>query len=201
MLETSANTAVGVEKIQAVVNAERTDIAGAIRLGTAAFPETGQKRLVLMSDGNENIGDALATVLAARPLGVSVDVIPLGTERGNDVSLQKLGVPNTLKKGQTFDARIFVQSDKAQQATLRLYRNEQYLGQQEVKLEAGKNLFTFPQTLTEPGFYSYNVQVEAPGDLVPQNNRATSFTSVKGEPRVLLVSRSEERRVGKECRL
>ena len=188
MIETSANTAVGVEKIQAVVNPERTDVAGAIRLGTAAFPETGQKRLVLMSDGNENIGDSLAAVLAARPLGVSVDVIPLGTERGNDVSLQKLGVPNTLKKGQTFDARIFVQSDKAQSATLRLYRNEQYLGQQEVKLEAGKNLFTFPQTLTEPGFYSYNVQVEAAGDLVPQNNRATSFTSVKGEPRVLLVS-------------
>ncbi len=46
-------------KIQAVVGTERTDIAGAIRLGTAAFPETGQKRLVLMSDGNENIGDAM----------------------------------------------------------------------------------------------------------------------------------------------
>ena len=32
----------------------------AIRLATAAFPETGQKRLVLMSDGNENVGDAMS---------------------------------------------------------------------------------------------------------------------------------------------
>ena len=35
------------------------DIAGALRLGTAAFPEDGQKRLVLLSDGNENSGEAL----------------------------------------------------------------------------------------------------------------------------------------------
>ena len=37
-LESSANAAVNLLKIQAVVGTERTDIAGAIRLGTAAFP-------------------------------------------------------------------------------------------------------------------------------------------------------------------
>ena len=58
-------------KIQAVVGTERTDLAAAIRLGTAAFPETGQKRLVLLTDGNENLGDAMAAVLAAKPLGVT----------------------------------------------------------------------------------------------------------------------------------
>src|SRR5437762_3248592 len=126
-----------------------------VRLGTAAFPETGQKRLVLLSDGNENIGDAEAALLAARPLGVTFDVVPLGVERGNDVSVQKLGLPNRVKKGQTFEAKIFIQADKAQPATLRLYRNDQPLGDQKVELTAGKNLFTFPQTLDDPGFYSY----------------------------------------------
>src|SRR5205085_5791000 len=187
-LENSANEKIDLQKINAVVGAERTDIAAAIRLGTAAFPEIGQKRLVLLSDGNENIGDAETALLAARPLGVTVDVVPLGVERGNDVSVQKLGVPGRVKKGQTFEAKIFVQADKAQSATLRLYRNEQPLGQQNVQLSAGKNLFTFPQTLDGPGFYSYTVYVDAPGDSIPQNNQATSFTTVRGEPRVLIVS-------------
>jgi uncharacterized membrane protein len=55
-------------------------------------------------------------------------------------------------------------------------------------LEQGKNLFTFPQTLTEPGFYSYDVRLETAGDMVPQNNRAINFTTVRGDPRILIVS-------------
>ena len=191
-LEMAANEKIDLQKINAVVGAERTDIAAAIRLGTAAFPETGQKRLVLLSDGNENIGDAETALLAARPLGVTVDVVPLGVERGNDVSVQKLSLPNRVKKGQTFEAKIFVQADKAQPATVRLYRNDQPLGEQKVDLTAGKNLFTFPQTLDAPDFYRYTVYVEAAGDTVPQNNQATSFTNVRGEPRVLIVSAEPE---------
>ncbi|HMC27943.1 MAG TPA: glutamine amidotransferase, partial [Verrucomicrobiae bacterium] len=126
-------------------------------------------------------------------LGVSIDVVPLGVERGNDVSVQKLGLPSRVKKGQTFEAKIFVQADRGQTATVRLYRNDQPLGEQKVEISAGKNLFTFPQTLNEPGFYSYTVYVEAAGDNVPQNNRATGFTNVRGDPRILVVSAEPEK--------
>jgi uncharacterized membrane protein len=187
-IESSANRAIDLQKINAIVSPERTDIAAAIRLGTAAFPERGQKRLVVISDGNENIGDALVAAAAARPLGVTIDVVPIGADRGNDVSVQKIGLPGRVKKGQTFETKIFVQADKAQTATVRLYRNEQPLGEQKVELSAGKNLFTFPQTLDAPDYYKYTVYVEAAGDGLPQNNQATSFTRVLGEPRVLVVS-------------
>ena len=176
------------EKIFAVVGSDRTDIAGAVRLGTAAFPETGQKRLVILSDGNENIGDALNAVLSAKPLGVTIDVVPIGASRGNDVTVQRLGLPSRVKKGQTIGAKIFVQSDRKQTGTLRIYRDEQFLGEQQVELEPGKNLFEFPETLNEPKFYTYSVQVDVPGDNIPQNNRATGFVNVRGDPRILLVS-------------
>src|SRR5437773_4063206 len=91
-------------------------------------------------------------------------------------------------KVQTFEIKIFAQADHPQRATVRLFLNDQLLGEQPHQLESGKNLFTFPQTLTEPDFYSYEVQVEAPGDSVPQNNRAINFTTVRGDPRILLVS-------------
>src|SRR5262249_31201629 len=35
---------------------------------------------------------------------------------------------------------------------------------------------------------TYSVQVEAGGDTVPQNNQATSFVTVRGDPRVLVLS-------------
>lgn len=187
-IETMPHAAVDLKKVQAVIGSERSDLAAAVQLGTAAFPETGQKRLVLMSDGNENLGDAFNAVLSARTLGVSVDVVPLGVARGGDVSVQKVAVPAKLKKGQTFDAKIFLQSDEARQATVRLYRNDQSMGETTVRLQAGKNLFTFPQTLDEPGFYNYDVRVEAEGDQLPQNNRGSAFATVQGDPRVLVVS-------------
>jgi uncharacterized membrane protein len=187
-IESSPNAAVDLQKVQAVVGTDRTDLAAAIRLGTAAFPETGQKRLVLLTDGNENIGDGLSAVLAARPLGVSVFAVPMGVARPQDVSVQKLQVPARLKKGQPFEARIFVQADQATPATVRLFRNDQFLGEQKVDLSAGKNLFTFPQNLPDPGYYSYDVQVDVAGDPLPQNNRASGFATVIGEPRILMVS-------------
>jgi uncharacterized membrane protein len=187
-IETRPNPMVDLRQVQAVVGADRTDIASAIRLGAAAFPETGQKRLVLLSDGNENVGDALSALAAARPLGVTLDVVPLGASRGNDVSIQKLTVPSSIKKGETFDVKIFAQADKAQSATIRLYLNETEMGEQKIELNAGKNLLTFPQTLDSTGFYKYDVQIDAPGDTVPQNNRGIAFATVRGNPRVLIVS-------------
>ena len=189
-IEFRPNPLVDMAKITAVVGTQRTDIASAIRLATAAFPETGQKRIVLLSDGNENVGDAISALAAAKPLGVTLDVVPLGANRGSDVALRKLSVPSGLKKGTAFDVKIVVESDQAQKGTLRLYLNETYLGEQTVDLAAGKNLFTFPQKLTDPNFYKYDAQIEAEHDSIPQNNHATAFATVRGDPRLLIVSSS-----------
>jgi len=55
-----------LQKIEAVVETERTDIAAAIRLGTARrFRENGPEAPGADARRNENTGDALAAVLAA----------------------------------------------------------------------------------------------------------------------------------------
>jgi uncharacterized membrane protein len=191
-IEATGNANVEDSKVFAVVGKDRTDIAGAIRLGTAAFPEAGQKRLVLMSDGNENIGDAMNAILAARQLDVTMDVAPLGISRGNDVSVLKLTVPPKLKLGQTFEGKITIQADQAQKAMVYIRRDDTLIGQQEVDLTPGRNLFSFPDSLNDARFYKYDVSVEAAGDMVPQNNKASTFASVKGEPEILVVSSDPE---------
>jgi Ca-activated chloride channel homolog len=187
-IETSADATMDLRRIDAVVPTGQTDIGAAIRLAAAAFPAYGQRRMVLLSDGNENMGDALGAAVAAHHLGMNVHVVPLAGETKNDVSIQRMQVPTQLKRGQAFEARIFVHADQAGPAKVQLFCNEQFLGEQTVQLEAGKNLFTFPQSLNESGFYSYDVRLDAPGDAIPENNRAFAFTQVRGLPRVLIVS-------------
>lgn len=191
-IEQMVGERVALGKIQAVVETERTDIAAAIRLGVASFPEIGQKRLVLLSDGNENLGDAHAALVSSLPLDVSLDVIPLGTQMRNDISIQQLKLPSNVKKGTTFEAKIIALADQKGQATLRLFRNDQLLGEQSVDLSEGKNVFSFPQTLTDSGFYNYDVEIIAATDKVAQNNRDTSFINVVGDPRILILSDSPQ---------
>ncbi len=176
------------EQIQALVDQGGTDISAAVRLAVAALPEHGQKRLVLLSDGNETLGDALAAVVASRPLGVSVDVVPLGSQRRSDVALERLALPSTVKEGAPFRARIFVEADQAGPATVSLYRNQLLLGQLEVELSEGKNQLEFPQLLEEPGFYAYRVEISSLSDRVAENNRGMGFVNVRGDPRILIVS-------------
>ncbi|MDG1890836.1 MAG: VWA domain-containing protein [Verrucomicrobiota bacterium] len=174
--------------VQSVIDESRTDIGAAIRLATAAFPEQGQKRMVLLTDGNENIGSALPALRSALPMNVTMDVYPMLAQRGQDVSVQRIGIPSLLKEGTAFEAKIFAQADKAEAATLRLFINDQLVVEQNISMEPGKNLFTVPQMLSAPGFYTYDVQLIAKGDSVAQNNRAIGFTTVRGDPRLLLVS-------------
>ena len=66
----------------------------AVAVGGLLATDSLAARIVLVSDGNENIGDAMAAVLAARPLGVTIDVLPMGSSRGNDVFVQKVSMPS-----------------------------------------------------------------------------------------------------------
>ena len=161
---------------------------GLIRLGTAAFPESGQKRIILLSDGNENLGDGLAALRSALPMDVSMDVYPMGSTAGGDLSIQRIELPSSVKEATQFEVQVFAQSDEAQSATLRLFINDELVGEDSVDLEEGKNLFTLNQDLPSAGFYTYEVQLVAQQDAVAQNNRAMGFVTVQGNPRVLLLS-------------
>ena len=143
--------------------------AAAIRLGTAAFPESGQKRLVgLLTDGNENVGDAVGAVLAAKLLGVTVDVLPMGITRDNDVSRSKKSrSPPSSKKDKLSTLKSYPVR-QASIATVRLYRNDGVLWAENQWRSAGKNFLLFRNSLNEPGPYRYDVRVDAPGDPLPQ---------------------------------
>src|SRR5262249_20887674 len=73
-------------------------------------------------------------------------------------------------------------------ATIYLYRDDKLIGQVQKDLSAGKNLLQFTENLPDAGFYKYDVRVEAPGDMIPQNNKASTFVTVKGEPEILVIS-------------
>jgi len=59
---------------------EGTDLAAAVRLAAASLPDAGGRRIVLLTDGRDTRGDVVAEVERQRLRGVFVDVVPLGSE-------------------------------------------------------------------------------------------------------------------------
>jgi uncharacterized membrane protein len=186
-----------LESFVTLIEPEATNMAAAIRLAAAAFPEGVGKRIVILSDGNENRGSVLEEVRVARSQGVIVDVVPITYGYESEIYVEKVFVDPNLNVGQSFTVTVVVHSTKETEAILRLFRNEALLNADDPasKLLPGKNVFEFKQQLDLAGKYDFQVRIEPvdPGDdSVLQNNSAGGFTFVEGEPRVLLCTPEPE---------
>ena len=72
-----------LDQISAPVESDETNIAAALRMAAAVLPSDTKGRIVLMSDGNENVGDALQEAERFRAAGIPVDVLPIQYEHTN----------------------------------------------------------------------------------------------------------------------
>ena len=89
-----------------------TDIAAALKLALASFPEGTGKRIVLISDGNENLGNAEEQARLARTLKVQIDVLPLSAGKRNteEVLVERVDAPPMIEQGARVPIRVLVRS-------------------------------------------------------------------------------------------
>ncbi|MDQ3814316.1 MAG: VWA domain-containing protein, partial [Armatimonadota bacterium] len=188
-VDLAPNSGTKLGKIQTVPPTEFTDISAAIRLAMASLPDGTQKRLVILSDGNENLGDALEESQVAHTNDVTIDVVPLTSSQRHEVLLEKLTMPSESKIGEPLEIKVVARATHDTDAQIKLFRDGKYLGSRNVRLASGKNVFVFPQTVTEAGVATFEAQIDAVRDMdtTAENNRALGFVNVQGKPRVLLV--------------
>ena len=172
----------------ALVNERLTDLSSGVNLALAAFAGGSQKRIVLITDGNQNAGDAATAARAAAAAGASIDVLPLKYANRNDVLIEKALVENRVSLDEPFDIRVIATTRESADGKLSLMRDGKLAGQFDVHLDPDKkNLFVIPTQVQEGGFHNFEVLLDVPGDIIPENNRAFAFTYGEGEPTILLV--------------
>jgi Mg-chelatase subunit ChlD len=165
-----------------------TDIAGAIRLGLALFPGDAARRLVLLSDGQANLGDARSAAQLAAASGAQLLAVPLAPEVGYEARLESLSAPATLHQGERFDLALQVQASAAMTAALRVFADGRLVAGEALALQKGLNTFRLPLTAGGPGFTTFRAQLVPARDTFPQNNELDAFSIVRGPLRVLLVA-------------
>ena len=88
-----------------------TSLEAALKLAKASFPEDTARRVVIISDGNENIGDATAVAQSMADDGIGIDVIPIELLAESEVSVDKIVIPSDIRKGQAFETRVVLTND------------------------------------------------------------------------------------------
>jgi len=87
-------------RLPVMPNTDRTNVAAALRLAMAMFPHDTAKRVVLMSDGNDNMGDVLSEARRARADGIPIDVVPLRYQHRNEVYFDRMIAPAHAEPGE-----------------------------------------------------------------------------------------------------
>lgn len=160
-LPPSAVDRLGFKKVLSQVDRSYTDLAGAIKLALASFPEGAGKRIVVVSDGNENIGFAEEQARIAKQNGVQIDVLPIAAARKhhNEILIEPIETP-TIEKDSRVKIRVVVRSFHPQTVVARLTLRKMIfnpdasrVGKEEgielsriEKLNHGLNVFTFTHT-------------------------------------------------------
>ncbi len=185
-------------RVESLVDPTYTNLEAALQKAMSLFPADSAKRVVIVTDGNENMGDALREARAMADAGVSIDVLPAPINRRSEVRVDKVALPADVRRGEPFELRVVVDHDTTgagkAKGKLRIIRKhgqqETTLSEAPVELSSGKNVFTVSETIEESDFYTYEARFvpdDKSTDASEQNNLATAFTHVRGKGQVLVI--------------
>jgi uncharacterized membrane protein len=176
-------------------NTDRTDIASAVRLAMAMFPHDTAKRIVLLSDGNDNMGDLVTEARRAKADGIPVDVVPLWYEHRNEVYFERLIAPPHAEPGEQVPLRMVIGTNRAVSGRISIYHNGELINlsdqQARVTLQPGNNTYLMTIPIDSTGAQTYEARFQPDQesmDAIPLNNSARAFTFVSGSSRALLIT-------------
>jgi Mg-chelatase subunit ChlD len=193
-------------RIESLLDTQHTDLTGAMQRARAVFPPDGAKRIVLVTDGNENIGDVLAHARTLSDASIGIDVLPVPLTNRADVMVEKIALPVDVRRGQPFEIRVVLSRMTAGGAgagpptagRVRIVRKagerEDTLFETAVEIGPRKKVLSFREEIDQPDFYTYEARFipdDPVDDAHSQNNLATAFTHVRGKGQVLLIENWE----------
>jgi len=178
----------GFTGFQSTVDPTYTNLAGGLDLANALLPGSYQHRIVVVSDGQQNVGDAVAAARLLRSQGVRVDVVPVRVPGGAEVMIDRVDMPSQLRPRESFALSVNVRSTVSTTTGLTVLRDRTVIASLQERVHPGTNRYVLQQSPLHPGFHSYEVEITPQRDTQPENNQGSAFTSVQSSPRVLVIA-------------
>ena len=193
----SAQNVGGVEGIRSVgvssdgangsINQSATDLETAVAQALRSFDPRYLKRLVLITDGNENAGEVTRIVGRAQESGVRIFTLPANVRGEGDSFIDAIEFSRDMRLGEPVATTVQVFSRIATTATVEILGNGARLDSRQVDLEPGLNTIPFEVRLPAEGGVTISGRLETDNDPVPQNDLLAQSVWVGARPRILYV--------------
>jgi Mg-chelatase subunit ChlD len=166
-------------------DARATDIERAVRHAIAILPLDCVRRMVILSDGRENVGNVLRSAEKARDLGIPIDTIPVVDRVPSTLQLEMAATPTVIFSAARFPIDLVVRSPRPAPAEIVVSCQGKRIDSKRVFLEQGVNRVNVATSLAAVGDVELSVAVYAgdAGDL------HFSQPVTLRQPRALLISR------------
>ncbi|THB76491.1 MAG: VWA domain-containing protein [Desulfobacteraceae bacterium] len=183
---------------QADIDRSGTNIESALNTALGQLPGSGNNKILLFTDGNENEGQVMNAVVQAVRLGVEIWPVPLSSwfDRG-EVLLERLDTPGSISAHTPFHVTAVVTASTQSTAELIILRDNRLWIKQDVELKPGRNYFKFRDLLDQPGIMPYKAIVNSSGDATFENNESISFTKGLSRLSILYLAQIEEPHLAK----
>jgi Ca-activated chloride channel family protein len=165
-----------------------TNLEEALQLALNTFPPQGQRRILLISDGNENRGHVLTEALRARESGVAVFSVPAGGTAPLSVQVESVASPQDVFSGERFPMTLRLDSGSAMKARIWMTSEGQEIASTNADLAAGSNVVNLEARVARSGVSLLEVHISSQGAEQVLVSRAITVR----RPHVLYVAGGHE---------
>ena len=165
-----------------------TNIENAIDSAIRSFAPHHLKRLVLLSDGNENSGRMMNMLARLKSEGIHVHTVPSPARTNRDVWVENILAPSEVTAEELFPLEAHVYSQTETSAEVEVKHGDKVLGTKQVHLIRGLNRVAFEASIKdEAGPALVEAEVKSANDPFAENNKFRSSIVVQGRPKILYV--------------
>jgi uncharacterized membrane protein len=162
-----------------------TNLEAAIEAAVASLPPGYVPGIVLLSDGNETLGDGLKAALKA---GVPIATLPLATRRDPEVQVAAVNLPAQVRQGEPFNVEVVINANHDDEGVITVYRGPHEVVRESRPIKTGENRFRFQQTVTAERLAHYTARIQGlKSDTLLDNNTDSGLVFTAGKPRVLII--------------
>lgn len=191
VVEVSPANEINLNGFNAYIEEDSTNIEKAIKIASGLIDQSSEKRIVLISDGNETESQMLKQASSLSAQGIVVDGVLLENTIEKEVQITSLITRNYMDKNTKYDIEVVANSLTDTQSILKVFKGNTLAVNQSVSLRKGENRFLFTDISAEGGGIIYRAEIEAEADTLYENNKAYSYTYVEDTPAVLIIENND----------